>query len=200
MGKVGIKTALFGFITNFILFLLKLYIGISSNSLSIYCDAVNNLGDTLSCIIVLVGSVFILKLDETRSNRMQALAGFVIGLILTVTGFYFAYNGLERCFYPVKISYLKIYALLLAVTIAVKFIMGIIYFKVNQKNSSPIFRTLILDSFLDCAVTAITLIGFTLTIKINFAVDGIMAIVIGTIVAISAAKEIIAQAKTLING
>lgn len=78
--------------------------------------------------------------------------------------------------------------------------MGIIYFKVNQKNSSPIFRTLILDSFLDCAVTAITLIGFTLTIKINFAVDGIMAIVIGTIVAISAAKEIIAQAKTLING
>lgn len=128
------------------------------------------------------------------------MASFVIGLILIVTGVYFAYSGCERYLYPVKISYLKIYALLLAVTIAVKFIMGIIYFKVNQKNSSPIFRTLILDSFLDCAVTAITLIGFTLTVKINFAVDGIMAIVIGTIVAISAAKEIITQAKTLING
>lgn len=200
MGKVGIKTALFGFITNFILFLLKLYIGISSNALSIYCDAVNNLGDTLSCIIVLIGCVFILKLDETRSRRTQSLIGFVIGLILIVAGAYFAYNGCERVLYPVKISYLKTYAILLAITIAVKFIMGFVYFSVNKKNASPVFRTLILDSFLDCAVTAITLIGFTLSVKINFAIDGIMSIVIGTIVAATAKKEVVSQTKILING
>lgn len=200
MGKIGIKTALFGLFTNFALFLLKLYISISSNSLSIYCDAVNNLGDTLSCIIVLIGFILILRLDEIRSKRTQALAGFVIGLILVVAGSYFAYNGCERCLYPVKISYLKTYAILLAVTIAVKLVMGIVYIRINQKNSSPIFRTLIIDSFLDCAVTAITLIGFTLTVKINFAIDGIMSILIGVIVAISAAKEVIEQTKTLING
>lgn len=199
LGKTGIKTAVFGLLVNFILFIIKLYIGISSNSLSIYCDAVNNLGDTLSCVIVLVGFILVLKLDELRGKRTQALASFVIGLILVFTGAYFAYNGLERCLYPVKVSFSRAYAALIAVTILVKLIMGIVYIKVNQKKPSPVFRTLILDSFLDCAVTAVTLIGFTLTVKINFSIDGIVSVIIGSVVAISAAKEVIRQTKLLIN-
>lgn len=199
MGKIGIKTAVFGFLTNFVLFLIKLYIGISSNSLSIYCDAVNNLGDTLSCTIVLIGFIFVLKLDEKRGKRTQALAGFVISLILVVTGVYFAYNGLERCLYPVKVSFSKAYAVLIAVTIFVKLIMGIVYINVNKKMPSPVFRTLILDSFLDCTVTAVTLIGLTLTVKINFTIDGIVSVLIGSLVAVGAVKEVIRQSKSLIN-
>jgi len=148
---------------------------------------------------VLIGFIFVLKLDEKRGKRTQALAGFVISLILVVTGAYFAYNGLERCLYPVKVSFSMAYAVLIAITIFVKLIMGIVYINVNKKTPSPVFRTLILDSFLDCTVTAVTLIGLTLTVKINFTIDGIVSVLIGSIVAISAAKEVIRQSKILIN-
>lgn len=101
--------------------------------------------------------------------------------------------------YPIPVSYSKKYAILIAVTVIVKILMGIIYIIINKKQSSPVFKTLILDSFLDSAITITALMGFSLTTKINFAVDGIFSVIIGLIVAASALKEIIKQAKFLIN-
>lgn len=199
MGKTGIKTAVFGFCINFALFLIKLYVSISSGSLAIYCDGINNLGDTLSCIIALVGFILAIKLNERKSNRAQALASFVIGLILAFTGAYFAYNGVERLVYPVQISYIYKYAILIAVTAFVKLIMGIVYFYVHKKHPSPVYKTLIMDSFLDCAITISTLLSLTLSVKINFAIDSILSIIIGIAVAAGAVKTLASQCKYLIN-
>lgn len=199
MGKTGVKAAVFGLTVNFALFLIKLYVSISSGSLAIYCDGINNLGDTLSCIIALVGFALAIRLDEKKSSRAQSLASFVIGLILAFTGAYFAYNGIERLMYPVPISFLYKYAILISVTALAKLIMGIVYFKINKKHASPVYKTLIMDSFLDCAVTLSTLISLTLSVKINFAIDSILSIVIGIAVAISAVKTLWAQCKYLIN-
>lgn len=199
MGKTGVKAAIFGLTVNFALFLIKLYVSISSGSLAIYCDGINNLGDTLSCIIALVGFALAIRLDEKKSSRAQSLASFVIGLILAFTGAYFAYNGIERLMYPVPISFIYKYAILISVTALAKLIMGIVYFKINKKHASPVYKTLIMDSFLDCAVTLTTLISLTLSVKINFAIDSILSIVIGITVAISAVKTLWAQCKYLIN-
>lgn len=199
MGKTGVKAAIFGLTVNFALFLIKLYVSISSGSLAIYCDGINNLGDTLSCIIALVGFALAIRLDEKKSSRAQSLASFVIGLILAFTGAYFAYNGIERLLYPVPISFLYKYAILISVTALAKLIIGIVYFKINKKHASPVYKTLIMDSFLDCAITLTTLISLTLSVKINFAIDSILSIVIGITVAISAVKTLWAQCKYLIN-
>lgn len=199
MGKTGVKAAIFGLTVNFALFLIKLYVSISSGSLAIYCDGINNLGDTLSCIIALVGFALAIRLDEKKSSRAQSLASFIIGLILAFTGAYFAYNGIERLLYPVPISFLYKYAILISVTALAKLIMGIVYFKINKKHASPVYKTLIMDSFLDCAVTLTTLISLTLSVKINFAIDSILSIVIGITVAVSAVKTLLAQCKYLIN-
>lgn len=199
MGKKGIFGAVFGLILNFVLFLIKLFVSISSGSLAIYCDGINNLGDTLSCIIALVGFLLIMKQGERKSMRIQALAAFVIGLILAVTGAYFAYNGVERLMYPVAISYLKKYALLIAVTILVKAIMGIVYYRLNKKSKSPVLKTLIADSILDTVITISALLSLTLSVKINFAIDSVISVAIGLIVCVSAVRTVISQGKYLIS-
>lgn len=199
MEKLGIKSAIFGFLSNFFLFLLKLYIGISSGSLAVYCDSINNLADTLSCTIAFAGFILIMKLDEKRGTRVQALSTFVISLVLMITGAYFAYNGMERTLYPINVSFSKIYFILLILTVFVKILMGIVYIYVNKKHSSTVFKGLIVDSFLDCAITLAAILGFTLSVKINFAIDGIISIIIGLAVAISSVKTAYSQAKFLIN-
>lgn len=199
MGRTGIKTAVFGLTLNFALFLIKLYVGISSGSLAVYCDGINNLGDSLSCIIALIGFILIKKSNERKNRRVQALSSFVIGLILAVTGAYFAYNGIERLIYPIRISYLFKYAVLIAATIIVKIIMGIVYFQADKKQPSPVYRALITDSVLDCAVTVSALISLTLSAKINFALDGFISVIIGIAVAVSAVKTTAAEGKYLIN-
>lgn len=199
MNKSGIKAAVFGLILNFVLFLIKLYVGISSNSLSIYCDSINNLGDTLTCIIALLGFVLIIKLDKKRGLRTESLAGFIIEIIIAVTGCFFIYNGFERYLYPLPIAYSKKYAVLIFVTIIIKIIMGITYILFNRKENSTVLKALILDSFLDCGITAATLMGLFLITKINFAADGLFAVVIGIIVTVSAIKNVIKEAKFIIN-
>lgn len=199
MGKAGLRAGIFGIVCNFILFLIKLYVGISSNSLVIYCDAVNNLGDTLSCAVAIAGFVLVLKTDEKRGKRAQSLAAFLIGIILAVTGVYCAYNGLERMMYPTQTSYTNKYALLIAVTVPVKLAMAFVYRAFNKSNNSSVLKALVADSLLDCGITLAALMSFYLCTKIRFATDGLFSIIIGAAVAVSAVKTVIAEAKFLIN-
>lgn len=199
MGRIGIKTAVFGISCNIILFFVKLYVGISSSSLAIYCDAVNNLGDTFSCIIALAGFIFVAKTDEKGGTKVQSLAGFVIGLILAFTGGYCVYNGFERLMYPVPVSYTNKYAVLIGVTVLVKLIMGLIYLNINKRHKSTVIKTLVLDSFLDCGITAAVLMSFYLANRIQFAVDAFVSVAIGIFVAVNAVKTIVSEAKYLIN-
>lgn len=199
LNRAAIKSAVFGLAVNFLLFLLKLYIGISSNSLSIYCDAVNNLGDTFSCIIGLSGFYFVVKLDEKRGKRVQSLASFVIGAVVAVTGAYFAYSGLERLMYPTPVAYSKKYAVLIFITIFIKLIMGFVYLRAYKKTRSPVIKTLTFDSFTDAVITLAAFLGFTLAESIEFAIDGAVSVIMGIAVAVAALRTVAAQAKYLVN-
>ncbi|MDE5604765.1 MAG: cation transporter [Eubacterium sp.] len=201
MTKRDIKIAIFGISCNLSLFLIKLYVGISSNSLAIYCDSVNNLGDTFSALIALFAFIFILKskMKERKSARVQALGSFVIGSIVAVTGAYCVYTGLERFVYPVLVSYSFKYAVLIILTACVKLVMAMVYIRSNRKSPSPIYKALILDSFLDFAITTMAVMGFFLISKLNYAIDGVFGIIIGIIILVSAAKSVFHQARFLVN-
>lgn len=199
MKNIHITAVSIGGIVNLGLFFAKLYVGISSNSLAVYCDAINNLGDTFACIIGIIGFIFAKKTGERKQKRIQSLCTFVISIIICVTGAYFVYNGMERLMYPLKISYSNEYALIISITIAVKIIMGVMFIAFNKREPSPVLKALVTDSFLDCGITLFTLMGLFLIVKVQFAVDGIFAIVIGIAVTVSSLKNLIQQAKYLVN-
>lgn len=199
MKNIHITAVSIGGLVNLGLFFAKLYVGISSNSLAVYCDAINNLGDTFACIIGIIGFIIAKKTGERKQKRIQSLCTFVISIIICVTGAYFVYNGMERLMYPLKISYSNEYALIISITIAVKIIMGVMFIAFNKREPSPVLKALVTDSFLDCGITLFTLMGLFLIVKVQFAVDGIFAIVIGTAVTVSSLKNLIQQAKYLVN-
>ncbi len=199
MNKAGLSAAIIGILSNFLLFLIKLYVGISSNSLAIYCDAVNNLGDTFSCAVALLGFYLVKRLNERKSLRTQSLCTFIISLVITVSGVYFVYNGLERIMYPLPITYSRKYAVIITATIFAKILMGMMYAFFNNKAQSPMLKALVLDSFLDCFVTVFAVMGLLLVTKVNYAVDGVFAIITGSIITVFAIKNIIQQSKFLIN-
>lgn len=199
MKKAGFWATIIGLAINFALFLTKLYVGISSNSLAIYCDAINNLGDTFACIIGIIGFVLIKRMSALKSSKTQSLCTFVISILISASGVYFVYNGIERLFYPLPISYITEYAVIIGATIIVKILMAIMYRSFNKKADSAVLRALVLDSVLDCFVTACALMSLVLITKINFAIDGIFAIITGGIITISSIKNLVEQAKYLIN-
>jgi divalent metal cation (Fe/Co/Zn/Cd) transporter len=150
-------------------------------------------------VVAILGFVWSKKLSQQKSARAQSLCTFVISIVIGVTGAYFVYNGLERLLYPLPVAYSKKYAIVIASTILVKIFMGLLYIKANKKAPTPVFKAMVLDSFLDCAVTLFALMGLFLITKLNFSIDGIFAIIVGIFVTVSAVKNIIEQTKFLIN-
>ncbi len=199
MKNSGKAAAVFGIAVNFALFLAKLYVSISSNSLSIYCDAINNLLDIFSCAAVLLGFFLVAKYSERPAKRTQSLFTFIISIVITVTGAYFLYNGIQRTMYPVPISYSHKYAAVISVTVCVKVLMAIVYHLFNRRQKSKMLSALVLDSILDSCITVFTLLGLFAVRRAGFAIDGIFAIVIGAVITATSVKTLLSEAKFLIN-
>lgn len=199
MKNPGAAASVIGMVLNFTLFLIKLYVGISSNSLAVYCDAVNNLGDVFACGIALAGALLAVRFSERKAARTGSLFTFVMNIIVAVSGAYFVYAGAERIFYPLPVSYSLKYAVLVLATIAVKMIMGVMYYRFNRRSDSELLKTMILDSVLDCFITLSTAASLFLVPLVNFAADGFFAVAAGAVVTAAAVKNLIDQAKYLIN-
>lgn len=129
--KITVITCAAAFALNVALFSVKLYVGLCANSISIYSDAVNNMFDSLSGLAAFICFAALLSSSSEGTHaiikKAEQFFSFVMSVIILLTGLYFAYNSLERLFYPTPISYLTRYLVMLIVTVAVKFIMFFAY-------------------------------------------------------------------------
>lgn len=188
---------------NFLLFILKLYIGLSSSSLCIYSDSVNNLFDMFSCSFAFAGLIIMKKAANSSYpdgyGKAEDVAGFVMSVIIGITGVYFAYLAVERFMYPRPVNYLLGHALLLGGTIAVKLVLGIVTYKYSRKDDSVILKTVYMDSFADCGVTGMTLISFILSEYSGLRVDAVFGLGISIIIIVNAIKLIKASLEGLMG-
>jgi cation diffusion facilitator family transporter len=199
MEKAGIKITSFALALNLALFVTKLYVGISTGCLAVYCDGINNLADSLACGIAVFGFAAARRLTQEQSLRAQSLVSFVTALAVALTGAYFAYQGAEKLLYPTLVSFRVNYAVMVAVTAGVKLAMGFFFRRAYVRTPSPVYKTIMLDCFMDCGITLCALMSFGLSEKLNFAIDGIISVFIGVFVAIGAIKTLKEQTRYLIG-
>ncbi len=188
---------------NFVLFLVKLYVGLTSSSICIYSDAINNMTDTLACSLALAGSIIMKKgaTDEYPNGYKNAehLVGFVMAALIAVTGGYFAYSALERFLYPRPVNFLVKHAFLLGITIIVKLIMGVVFKKAADKSGSVMLKTVYIDSFADSGVTAMTLMSFVMSNFSGIRIDAVFGLAISIVITVNAVKLLKSSAQTLMG-
>lgn len=194
---------IFAGLINFALFFIKYYIGVHTNSLCIYTDSINNLMDTLSLCLALVGISFINKPATHKFpfgfGKMENITTFIMSLIMTAAGCSFAYTSLSRLMAPTPVWYFTKYAIIISFTCLVKLLLGIVFSFRYKKTHSPILKTVMLDSYLDCTITLMTLISFTLSNIVGFALDSLLGFVISIIIAILGIRLIISSVQNIIG-
>ena len=193
----------FAFVSNFILFLVKLFIGLASSSISIFSDAINNMFDSLSGLLTLICFAFIIRLAdnslEGTVRKSEQFFSFLMSLIVAITGFAFLYSSLERLMYPTPISYFQKYLVMLILTCVAKILMFLFYYFTAKKSSSPIVKVMAFDSILDFFVTLMTVFSLLLSKNGNYALDAVFGIVISAVIIVSAVKLIVSSAVVLLN-
>lgn len=188
---------------NFILFFIKFYIGIRTNSLCIYTDSINNLMDTVSLCLALIGVTFINKPATEKFKfgfgRAEDLTAFIMSLLMTSAGLAFAYSSLGRLMTPVPVWYFTKYAIIIGATCLVKLTLGIVFTLRYRKEKSSVLKTVMLDSFLDCGITIATIVSFTLSNTLGFGFDAILGLVISIIIAVSGIRLILSSTSELLG-
>lgn len=132
-------------------------------------------------------------------GKAEDLTGFIMAVCVAFTGFYFAYLALDRFMYPRPVNFLVRHALLLALTILVKLALGIVFRGLHKRRNSPVLKTVYMDSFADCGVTAMTLLSFIFSATSGFRADAVFGLILSTVIIINAVKLVISSAKTLLG-
>ena len=191
------------FTVNFLLFGVKLYIGLASNAISIFSDAINNLFDALSVLLTFaVLMVLVRAADRNTANMLhksEQLFSFLISIVIVFTGLYFAYSALERFMYPAPVWYTPLYLWVLVGTALVKLglFFGLRY--QNRGTDSPVLKMIAFDSLLDFFISCFTVLTLLLSDSEHFSFDALFGLVISIAITVPAVRMLIAAGQSLIN-
>lgn len=159
--------------------------------------------DTVSAVLGFIGVAFTMKKSTPEHpfgfGKMEYVTSFIMSVIMVFAGVSFCFSSLERFLAPTPIWYYESFALILTFTCFVKLIMGTVFAIYGKKEKSPILKTIILDSFLDCGITAITLVSFTLSEKIGFTLDAFLGLAISIMITVSGIHLIVSSLSYIIG-
>ncbi len=208
-GKMSLRTkkalclVIIGIVMNLALALGKLFVGLSVNSLCILLDSTNGFFDTLTGIVAAV-AFGLVALAPTEKfpygfGRSEYLAGFVVAVAAAVMGGTFLMESLNRLTMPEPVWYGLQSTVLLSVSIVVKLSFSFVVTFCNRKLCSKALRAIALDGFLDVGITTATLVSFTLSARLSYAIDSFFGIAISIVVLVYSVKMIVDTVRTLIG-
>lgn len=191
------------FFVNFLLFALKLYIGLSANSISIYSDGINNFFDSLSGLLSFVCFVFVFKnksiFSDFLAKKTEQLLSFILSAVIAGAGLLFFYNSAERLMYPSPVWFSYKYFAILAVTAVVKLALFYFFRLKNKKTQSDIIGVMSLDSLMDFFITLVTLITLLSSKHGSYLFDAFGGIIISLIIAVTGIKALKNQVGKLLD-
>lgn len=174
--KKGILAGIFGLITNSILLGSKFMIGIISGSIAIIADAINNLSDTASSIITLIGFKIAAKPADLRHpyghERFEYISGLFISIIIIYVGCQFFYSSVRKIIYPENIVLSPIVFIILISSIVLKFIQGKTYMMISRFIDSDTLHTTAKDSYNDVYMTSAILLSSGIEWLTGWWIDG----------------------------
>lgn len=194
--RYGIVSGCVGIICNFILFIIKLLIGILTSSISISADAVNNLSDSMSSIVSLFGFKLSNKAPDKAHpfgyGRTEYIAGLIVAFFIGVVGIEFAKSSIERILHPKQIIFSPVLLFILIISIFIKLWLANFNRYIGKKINSTVLLAAMQDSINDCITTSIVIFGMIASKFTSLPVDGYIGIVVAFFILLSAlgiAKE-----------
>ncbi len=194
----GTMCSLYGVFLNLLLFAGKYFAGVISGSVAILAGAFNNLSDAGSSIITLLGFTIAAKkpdLDHPFGHgRVEYLTGLVLSALIMLMGVELGEESIAKIIDPQPIVAGIIPAVILLVSIAVKFYMNRYNRVVAKKINSAAMEATAADSLSDAIATGVVLISMIIAWITGINIDGYAGCLVSLFIiyaGFNAAKETI---------
>lgn len=176
--RYGVVAGLVGIVTNVLLAGAKIIIGALFGAIAIIADGINNLSDSLSSVITMVG--FKLSAQQADAEhpyghgRMEYIAAMLISMIMVTVGFTLVQESVPKIFHPQEaVSSWPVWVTLV-LSILIKLWQGLFYRSMGKAISSDTLRANFRDSINDVVSTSAVLLSVLITPLIGYNTDGVM--------------------------
>lgn len=195
-GVYGKLCGVVGILLNIVLFAIKFFAGIISNSIAITADAFNNLSDAGSSVVTLVG----FKLSEQKPDakhpyghgRIEYISGLIVSAVILLMAYEMITDSIQKILHPEETSFSLPVVLILIISILVKCYMAFYNLKVGKKIDSATLRATGTDSLSDTISTIVVLASAIVGHFTDLHIDGICGVIVGLFIlwaGISTARE-----------
>ncbi len=185
--KYATVSSIVGIISNIFLSLSKMICGILFSSISILGDGINNLSDSGSSIITLVG----FKMSEKPADkehpfghaRIEYISGFIVSFVIFFIGFQLFLSSFDKILNPTKIETNVLTTVILVFSILIKFWLYTFNKKIGTLINSKAIIGVSKDSFNDIIITLGVLISGGIYYFFNINLDGYVGVLLALLIA-----------------
>ena len=201
--KSGRVSGAVGIVTNLVLFVIKLVAGFVSGSVAVMADAVNNLTDSGSSIVMLVGFKLAGKPADEKHPfghaRIEYLSGVIVSFIVLFLGLELGKTSIEKIISPEPADFSVMALAILGVSILIKLWQCFFYRSVGKTiHSDTVFATSS-DSRNDVIATSVVLLGAVITKLTDLNLDGFLGLAVAVFIVVSGVKLIMETGNPLLG-
>ena len=192
-----------GIVTNFLLFLMKIIVGTVFHSVSVTADAVNNLTDSGSSVVTLIGFKMASKPADEKHPfghaRIEYLSGVIVSFIVIFLGLQLGMSSVEKILTPEENALTPVALVVLVISILAKLWQCLFYRKVGRMIKSESVEATSKDSRNDVIATSVVLLGAVITMLTGVNLDGYMGAAVALFIVFSGVQLTISTADPLLG-
>lgn len=201
--KCGRVAGAVGIVTNFLLFLMKIIVGTAFHSVSVTADAVNNLTDSGSSVVTLIGFKMASKPADEKHPfghaRIEYLSGVIVSFIVIFLGLQLGMSSIEKILTPEENALTPVALVVLVISILAKLWQCLFYRKVGRMIKSESVEATSKDSRNDVIATSVVLLGAVITMLTDVNLDGYMGAAVALFIVFSGVQLTISTADPLLG-
>ena len=171
-----------GIVTNTLLFIIKLSVGLLSNSVSILADAFNNLSDAASSIITIIGFKMANKPADAEHpfghGRIEYITAMIVSFMVMLVGLQFVKTSFQKIINPTLVTFELWPFILLLISIGFKLWLSKFNKTIGNKINSSTLKATATDAMGDVFTSTTVVISFLLSKFTTFPIDGYIGIVV----------------------
>lgn len=173
-------------VSNVIMALIKVFIGVLASSIAIISEGLNNATDSLSALLTLIGTKLAQKHPDEKHpfgyGRIEYFVSLMISVLILVTGVEMVISSVKLIFHPeeLHISYLSL--AIVAVSAVVKFFFGIHTIETGKKVDSGALIAVGVEGRNDSFASVITILSSLIFLIFHISVDAYAGILVAILI------------------
>lgn len=170
-------------LTNVILAVINVVVGLLANSLAIVSDALHSLIDAISGVLVIVTEkIATMKRFANSRNKIERITTVIIAIIIIIVGIHIIIESVEKIIEPEEVEYSFATILILIISVILKYALAFYLRKTGKTIRSKVVEASGAETMNDCFISVAVLISAIIYLIWQIDIEAYVSIAISFVI------------------